>query len=75
MGQIFARLYNVLDSIEIVAIAEYNDERRKTVGERFGVKVLYKGAKQFYTRFGEVPGICCHRSLRRELMTVHPGKK
>lgn len=65
MGQEYAKFYSLLDSTEIVAIAEYNDERRKAVGERFGVKALYKDAEEMYQRIGEVPDLA---------VTVLPGK-
>ena len=42
MGQYFAEVYRALPDTELVAIAEWNDERRKIVGERFGVKALFK---------------------------------
>ena len=42
MGQYFAEVYRVIPETEIVAIAEWNDERRPIVGKRFGVKALYK---------------------------------
>ncbi|MDE2839371.1 MAG: Gfo/Idh/MocA family oxidoreductase, partial [Chloroflexota bacterium] len=57
MGQEYAKFYSVLESTEIVAIAEYNDERRKEVGEQFGVKALYKDAEEMYQRMGEVPDL------------------
>ena len=41
LGQQFATAYSTYPDTEIVAIAEYNEERRKVVGERFGVKALY----------------------------------
>ena len=41
MGQKYAEAYTTYPDTEIVAIAEYNPERRKAVGERFGVKALY----------------------------------
>ena len=44
MGQYFAEVYQALPDTELIAIAEWNDERRKVVGERFGVKALYKDA-------------------------------
>ena len=44
MGQYYAEVYRALPDIELVAIAEWNDERRKVVGERFGVKALFKDA-------------------------------
>jgi len=40
-GQSFAKAYSTYPDTEVVAIAEYNEERRKVVGERFGVKALY----------------------------------
>ena len=42
MGQYFAEVYRALPDTELVAIAEWNDDRREVVGERFGVKALYK---------------------------------
>lgn len=65
MGQEYAKFYSVLENTEIVAIAEYNDERRKDVGERFGVKALYKDAEEMYQRLDEVPNLA---------VTVLPGK-
>ena len=41
MGQKYAEAYTTYPDTEIVAIAEYNPERRRAVGERFGVKALY----------------------------------
>ena len=42
MGQYFAEVYRHFPDTELVAIAEWNDERRPVVGKRFGVKALYK---------------------------------
>ena len=42
MGQYYAEVYRALPDTELVAIAEWNDDRRKVVGERFGVKALFK---------------------------------
>jgi predicted dehydrogenase len=42
MGQYYADVYKALPDTEIVAIAEWNPERRKVVGERYGVKALYR---------------------------------
>jgi len=41
IGQNYAEAYTTYPDTEIVAIAEYNPDRRKAVGERFGVKALY----------------------------------
>ena len=65
MGQEYAKFYDVLENTEIVAIAEYNDARRKVVGERFGVKALYKDAEEMYQRIDAVPDLA---------VTVLPGK-
>lgn len=46
MGQYFAEVYRFSPDTELVAIAEYNDERRKVVGERFAVKALFKEAPE-----------------------------
>ncbi len=42
MGQYFAEVYQRLPNTELVAIAEWNDERRPAVGKRFGVGALFK---------------------------------
>ena len=42
MGQYYAEVYRAMPDTELVAIAEWNPERRKVVGERFGVKALYR---------------------------------
>jgi predicted dehydrogenase len=41
MGQDFAHAYATYPDTQIVAIAEYNPERRRAVGERFAVNALY----------------------------------
>lgn len=41
LGQKYAQAYSTYPDTEIVAIAEYNDERRQAVGERFGITALY----------------------------------
>ena len=45
MGQGYADAYSAYPDTEIVAIAEYNPERRKAVGERYGVSALYPDAE------------------------------
>ena len=45
LGQHYATAYSTYPDTEIVAIAEFNAERRKAVGERFGVKHLYPDAE------------------------------
>jgi predicted dehydrogenase len=42
LGQGYVRAYSSRPDTEVVAIAEYNDDRRTAVGERFGVNALYK---------------------------------
>ncbi len=44
MGQQYAEAYQAYPDTEIVALAEYNPERRRIVGERFGVRALYPDA-------------------------------
>lgn len=46
MGQYFAEVYQRMPDTELAAIAEYNDERRQVVGERFRVKALFKQAPE-----------------------------
>lgn len=65
MGQEYAKFYSLLDTTEIVAIAEYNNERREAVGEQFGVTALYKDAEEMYHRIDAVPDLA---------VTVLPGK-
>ena len=45
LGQHYAEIYRALPQTDLVAIAEWNPERRKVVGERFGVKALYRDAE------------------------------
>jgi predicted dehydrogenase len=45
MGQVYADAYTAYPDTEIVAIAEFSEERRKAVGERFGVKALFPDAE------------------------------
>ena len=49
MGQGYADAYSTYPDTEIVAIAEYNPERRKAVGEWFGVSALYPDAQALFT--------------------------
>jgi predicted dehydrogenase len=44
MGQYYAQVYKALPDTELVAIAEWNSDRRKVVGKRFGVTSLFKDA-------------------------------
>ena len=63
LGQHYAEVYQSLPNTELVAIAEYNPERRKVVGERFGITALYEGAQDLFRR--ESPDIS---------VVVLPGK-
>ena len=45
MGQQYLQAYSTYPDTEIVALAEYNPERRKAVGELFGVRALYPDAE------------------------------
>ena len=42
LGQVYADAYSTYPDTEIVAIAEYNADRLRAVGEKYGVKALYK---------------------------------
>lgn len=44
MGQHYAEVYQALPDTDVVAIAEYDPERRRAVGERFGVGALFPDA-------------------------------
>ena len=63
LGQHYAEVYQTLPNTELVAIAEYNPERLKAVGERFGVDALYPDAEAMYREM--VPDIAA---------VVLPGK-
>ena len=63
LGQHYAEVYQALPNTELVAIAEYNPERLKAVGERFGVDALYPDAEAMYREM--VPDIAA---------VVLPGK-
>ena len=55
MGQQYARAYSTYPDTEIVAIAEYNPERRRALGELFGVEALYPDVEALLK--DEVPDI------------------
>ena len=57
LGQHYAEVYNTLENTELVAIAECNDERREIVGERFGVKALFKDAEEMLQKMDETPDL------------------
>ena len=63
LGQHYAEIYQTLPNTELVAIAEYNPERRRTVGERFGITALFQDAAAMYREI--VPDIA---------VVVLPGK-
>ncbi|MYD50835.1 MAG: hypothetical protein F4W93_05045 [Dehalococcoidia bacterium] len=65
MGQHYTEVYNTFENTEVVAIAEYNDDRRNVVGERFGVTALFKDAEEMYQQMEEVPDLA---------VVVLPGK-
>jgi len=46
MGQQYVDVYNTLPGTELVAIAEHNPERRRVVGERFGINALFADARE-----------------------------
>ena len=48
LGQHYAEVYQTLPNTEVIAIAEYNPERRKAVGERFGISALYQDAEALF---------------------------
>ncbi len=65
MGQQYTEVYNTFENTEVVAIAEFNDDRRNLVGERFGVNALYKDAESMYRKMDEIPDLA---------VVVLPGK-
>ena len=50
MGQIYADAYTAYPDTELVAIAEYDPDRRKEMGERFGVTALYPDADALFNQ-------------------------
>ena len=48
LGQHYIEVYQTLPNTEVVAVAEINEERRRAVGERFGIKGLYKDAEDLF---------------------------
>lgn len=44
LGQHYIEVYQSLPNTEVVAVAEYNAERRQAIGERFGITNLYQDA-------------------------------
>ena len=65
MGQHYTEVYNTFENTEVVAIAEFNDDRRAVVGERFGVSALFKDAEEMYQQMDDVPDLA---------VVVLPGK-
>ena len=63
MGQQYAEAYQAYPDTEIVALAEYNPERRRIVGERFGVRALYPDAAALLREAGatDVLPLVAHR--------------
>jgi len=54
LGQHYIEVYQSLPNTEVVAVAEYNPERRKAIGERFGI-AMYQDADDMLTHI--VPDI------------------
>ena len=48
MGQIYADAYTTYPDTELVAIAEHDADRRREVGERFGVTALFPDAEALF---------------------------
>ena len=57
LGQLYTEIFRALPDTELVAIAEWNPERRKVVGERFGVNALFRDANQMLAK--TVPDLAC----------------
>ena len=73
LGQHYAEVYQTLPNTELVAIAEYNPERRQAVGERFGIRALYQDAQDLFRHI--VPtsrSSCCPASTSRRLSSPLP---
>ena len=48
LGQHYIEVYQTLPETEVIAVAEINEERRRAVGERYGIKALYEDAAAMY---------------------------
>ena len=48
LGQHYIEVYQTLPETEVVAVAEINEDRRRAVGERYGIKALYADAAAMY---------------------------
>ena len=48
MGQHYIEVYQTLPNTEVVAVVEINEERLKAVGERYGIKALYRDVEAMY---------------------------
>ena len=48
LGQHYTEVYQTLPNTKVVAIAEYNPERRQAVGQRFGISALYPDAEALF---------------------------
>ena len=48
LGQHYIEVYQTLPNTEVVAVAEINLERRRGLGERFGVKNLFEDVQALY---------------------------
>ena len=57
LGQLYAEVFRALSDTQLVAIAEWNSERRGVVGKRFGVDALFRDADQMLDRI--VPDLAC----------------
>lgn len=57
LGQQYAEVFRALADTELVAIAEWNPDRRSVVGERFGVNALFRDADQMLAKV--VPDLAC----------------
>lgn len=52
MGQYHAEIYQKLPQVELVAICEYNDERRAEMAEKFQCKA-YKRLPRTSSKYGD----------------------
>ena len=48
LGQHYIEVYQALPNTEVVAVAEINPERRRALGQRFGIKNLYEDVQALY---------------------------
>lgn len=75
MGQIHARIYKKLPLVELVAICEYNDERREEAAREFGCKAYKDYKEMLLDKDIEAVSIVLPDNMHRECVEVAVANK